>query len=156
MKLTIIVEDAAVYKDGINFLELVWEGTPLDVHALQWIDAAGWIEYKTNAPNDPITELPEWANNALAAWQAAYDAAVNPPPPAPPSAEANQATAAGLLQQTDWTTIADVGNPQMSNPYLANQAEFITYRNEVRQYAVYPVEGDIVWPVVPTENWIKV
>jgi hypothetical protein len=156
MKLTIIVEDGAVYKDGINFLELVWEGTPLDVHALQWLDTAGWIEYKANVSNAPITELPEWANNALAAWQAVYDAAVNPPPPAPPSAEANQATAASLLQQTDWTTIADVGNPQMSNPYLANQAEFITYRNAVRQYAVYPVGGDIVWPVVPTENWVKV
>ena len=44
----------------------------------------------------------------------------------------------------------------MSNPYLANQAEFITYRNEVRQYAVYPEAGNITWPTLPVENWVKV
>ena len=79
------------------------------------------------------------------------------PPPAPiPTAEDNKATAVWLLQQTDWTTIADVGNPQMSNPYLANQADFIAYRNAIRNIAVYPVAGDLVWPVVPTEDWVKV
>lgn len=61
-----------------------------------------------------------------------------------------------LLQETDWATIADVVNPAMSNPYLENQAEFIAYRNDVRQYAVYPVEGNIDWPTAPTENWVKV
>jgi len=79
-----------------------------------------------------------------------------PPPPYVPTAQDNKITATGLLQATDWTTIADVGNPAMSNPYLANQAEFIAYRNSVRQYAVYPVDGNITWPTVPTENWVKV
>ena len=73
--------------------------------------------------------------------------------PPPILAEQNKQTAIGLLQATDWTTIADVGNPQMSNPYLANQAEFIAYRNAIRNIAVYPTEGNIDWPVVPTENW---
>lgn len=72
------------------------------------------------------------------------------------TAEENKATATSLLQATDWTTIADVGNPQMSNPYLANQAEFIAYRNAVRAIAVYPTAGDLVWPVLPTEDWVKV
>ena len=76
-------------------------------------------------------------------------------PPAP-TAEENKATATSLLSATDWTTIADVGNPQLSNPYLANQGEFITYRNAVRQYAVYPQKGNIDWPTIPVENWIKV
>ena len=79
-----------------------------------------------------------------------------PPPPYVPTASDNKTTATGLLQATDWTTIADVGNPAMSNPYLANQAEFIAYRNSVRQYAVYPVDGNITWPTEPTENWVKV
>ena len=76
----------------------------------------------------------------------------------PPAATAdeNKATAVSLLQATDWTTIADVGNPQMSNPYLANQAEFIAYRNEVRQYAVYPQAGNINWPTPPAEVWTQV
>lgn len=79
-----------------------------------------------------------------------------PFPPEPPTAEQNKLTASSLLSQTDWTTIADIGNPQYCSPYLANQAEFIAYRNAVRQYAVYPVAGNIDWPTVPTENWVKV
>jgi hypothetical protein len=67
----------------------------------------------------------------------------------------NKATASFLLSATDWTTIADVGNSQMANPYLANQAEFIAYRNVVRNMAVYPTEGNLVWPVLPLENWVK-
>lgn len=79
-----------------------------------------------------------------------------PPPPYVPTAEDNKATATSLLQATDWTTIADVGNPQMSNPYLSNQADFINYRNYVRQYAVYPQAGNINWPTVPAEVWTQV
>jgi hypothetical protein len=59
--------------------------------------------------------------------------------------------ASELLYATDWTTIADVANPTNS-PYLANQAEFIAYRNAIRQLAVYPVVNP-VFPVKPTENW---
>lgn len=76
-----------------------------------------------------------------------------PPPPYVPSAEWNKQTAIQLLQQTDWTTIADVADPALSNPYLANQSAFISYRNAVRQYAIYPVEGNIDWPVMPQEDW---
>ena len=73
----------------------------------------------------------------------------------PQTAYQNKATASFLLSSTDWTTIADVGNPQMANPYLANQSEFIAYRNVVRNMAVYPTEGNLVWPVLPLENWVK-
>lgn len=59
-----------------------------------------------------------------------------------------------LLYETDWTTIPDVANPQVSNPYLMNQAEFATYRSALRQLAVYPV-ADPVWPVKPAEQWSK-
>lgn len=79
-----------------------------------------------------------------------------PPVPYVPTADDNKATAVSILQATDWTTIADVGNPQMSNPYLANQAEFISYRSVIRQYAINPVAGNIDWPVVPQENWQSV
>jgi len=59
--------------------------------------------------------------------------------------------ASSLLSDTDWTTIADVANPE-NNPYLKNQADFIAYRNTLRQYAVNPVTNP-VWPVKPTEQW---
>ena len=57
-----------------------------------------------------------------------------------------------ILQATDWTSIGDVGNPTMSNPYLVNQADFIAYRSQIRNLAVNPVV-DPVWPVAPTEQW---
>jgi hypothetical protein len=57
-----------------------------------------------------------------------------------------------LLQETDWTTIPDVANPSDSNPYLTNQREFMTWRSEIRQFAVNPVANP-VWPTQPTPQW---
>lgn len=59
--------------------------------------------------------------------------------------------ASQLLFDTDWTTIPDVVNPA-NNPYLMNQADFIEYRNQVRQLAVNPVVNP-VFPTKPTEQW---
>ena len=75
-----------------------------------------------------------------------------PPPPSPPTAENNKATAVYLLDESDWTTIADVASP-INNPYLANQDEFLAYRNEIRKIAVYPTAGDLVWATPPVEVW---
>jgi len=72
------------------------------------------------------------------------------------TAEENKQTAMQLLQATDWTQISSVSDPALSNPYLSNKLAFDQYRNAVRQYAVYPVKGNITWPTVPTENWVKV
>lgn len=65
----------------------------------------------------------------------------------------NAQTAVGILNSTDWTTIADVASPS-NTPYLGNQAEFIAYRNTIRPFAVYPPAGAIVWPVPPAEVWL--
>jgi hypothetical protein len=71
-----------------------------------------------------------------------------------PTADYNKATAVNLLQQTDWTTIADVGNSAMSNPYLANQAEFIAWRSQIRAIAVTPVAGILpIFNEMPQEVW---
>jgi hypothetical protein len=70
-------------------------------------------------------------------------------------AEANKldckAQATTILNSTDWTSIADIASPE-NNPYLINQAEFLSYRNVIRGYAVNPVENP-VWPTQPTEQW---
>lgn len=75
MRLTIIPSDSAVYKDGLCYSNLAWEGTPSSVHALQWFNDNGWIEFTDDNPydnhkpeNETITELPQWALNAVAAW----------------------------------------------------------------------------------------
>ena len=64
-----------------------------------------------------------------------------------------KSTASSLLYQTDWTSIGDVANPE-NNPYLTNQAEFITYRNVVRGYAVNPVTNP-TFPTMPIAVWSK-
>ena len=75
MKLTIIKNDGAVYKDNVSYSNLSLSTIPSDVHALQWNDDKGHIEFVDNIKaNEAITELPSWANDALTAWQTVYDA----------------------------------------------------------------------------------
>ena len=151
MRLTIIPIDGAVYENELCYSGLVWEGTPLDIHALQWLDNSGWIEFNDGKTNESITELPQWALNAEAAWQIAYNQAHADP--LPPTAEQNKETASKKLYDTDWTTIPDVSDSAKSNPYLINVDEFVAYRNTIRQYAVNPVEGYINWAVQPIAIW---
>jgi hypothetical protein len=74
-------------------------------------------------------------------------------PPYIPTAEENKETAIGFLQQTDWATIADVSDPNLSNPYLSNAKEFIDYRNVIRPYTINPVAGNIDWATQPQPIW---
>ena len=92
MKLTIIVEDSAVYVDGVmkayapNPLDLSQCGIPSNVHALQWNQTQGWIEFVdssdgTKPVNEPITVLPDWANACVTVWNE-WTPYVPPAPPA--------------------------------------------------------------------------
>ena len=178
MKLTIIPSDGAVYENGVCYSNLTWNGTPLNVHALQWDSSTpinkvlktvveelvngvlvpvakesittsyGWIEFNDGTPNEDISVLPTWVANAEIAWTEAN----TPKPPVPPTAEENKATAISLLKDTDWATESDVIDPARS-PYLTNQSEFLDYRSQVRQIAVYPVAGNLTWPVLPKAIW---
>jgi hypothetical protein len=151
MRLTIIPSDGAVYENGVCYSDLTWEGTPANVHALQWDNDTGWIEFNDGSPNEPIDVLPEWAINAEAAWDHANNPPP-PPPPEPPTAEQNKQTAMGLLSATDWVNQPDVRNTAVS-PHLVNGQAFDAYRLQVRQIAVYPVAGNLTWPTLPTEVW---
>lgn len=73
MKLVIIPVDGAVYVDGMSYSDLDLSMCPPDVHALQWKDTSGWIEFidnpdGTKPQNKPITELPSWALEAKNTW----------------------------------------------------------------------------------------
>jgi hypothetical protein len=74
MKLTIIPVDGAVYKDGISYSGLDLSIVPANVHALQWDEVAGWIEFKDPVPNEEITALPAWAITAMDKWDEAETA----------------------------------------------------------------------------------
>jgi hypothetical protein len=102
----------------------------------------------------PVAEPLFWADcpeNCTTEW-AYVDGEFLPPQPYVPTVEENKQTAVSLLQQTDWVNEPDVRNPENS-PHLLNAPEFDAYRVAVRQYAVYPVEGNIDWPVIPEEQW---
>ncbi len=100
-----------------------------------------------------LVEIPDNLNVGIG-WGYVNDTFTKPA--VNPTAEENKATAISLLEATDWTQIPSVSDSLLSNPYLSNKLAFDQYRNDVRQYAVYPVEGDITWPTTPTENWVKV
>ena len=153
MLLTIIPVDGNVIKDGVGYIDLDLSSCaiPSNIRVLQWQETSGWLEF-WDQQNEDITALPSWTDCCLAVWTVAN----TPVPPSPPTAEENKQTAVTLLQQTDWTQIPSVGDPALSNPYLANKNAFDLYRNSVRQYALNPVAGDINWPVAPTEVWTAV
>jgi hypothetical protein len=95
----------------------------------------------------------EWYDSTPKPTQAELDALWIPTQEADSKA-ANKATASSLLAGTDWTTIADIGLPE-ANPRLGNQSEFIAYRQVIRQIAVYPPAGEVVWATPPTEVWLQ-
>lgn len=81
MKITIIREDGAVYKDGYSYCNLVLSSIPQDVHALQFDTSlnTGWIEFTEDSTgskqvNQSISSLPSWANDSLEKWEAANTA----------------------------------------------------------------------------------
>ena len=82
MKLSIIPSDGTVCKDGVCHIKLNLEGIPSNVHALQWYDSYGEIEFPsvfdgtkiTKQQNKIITELPSWANSTLDKWEEANTA----------------------------------------------------------------------------------
>lgn len=65
----------------------------------------------------------------------------------------NSDQAKWLLSATDWTAIASVANPQDSQPYLTNQAAFLSYRSAVRDIAVNPPAVPATFPTVPKPTW---
>lgn len=75
------------------------------------------------------------------------------PAPQPSQQETNKKEAVQRLNDTDWTTIPDVSNPELSNPYLMNADEFAFYRSQVRAIAVNPPETPAVFPEKPNEKW---
>lgn len=154
MQLTIIKADGAVYKDGISYLKLNLPSIPSDVVALQFNTTtnSGHIEFNSTAPNEDITSLPSWAVECFAAWDEADYLKKNPPAPTPEQLlEKCKFEALDCLKATDWAELSSVIDPT-TTPHLLNAADFISYRNIVRQYAINPVVNP-VWPVRPNAVW---
>lgn len=101
MQLTIIFSDGAVYKNGVCYSGLTWEGSPSNIHALQWQETTGWLEFNDGSENQTIDTLPNWVDNALASWETAS----LPVPPEPPTAEQLEKQAAKESALTKLTAL---------------------------------------------------
>lgn len=109
------------------------------------------------AQDFPVAEPLYWvdcSDDVTTQWTY-VDSIFNPPLIPAPTVNENKDTAISLLQATDWTQIPSVSDSSLSNPYLDNKLAFDQYRNLIRQYAVYPIDGVIDWPTIPTENWVQ-
>lgn len=79
MKLTIIPDDSFVMVNGDSThqpLDLSGCDIPDEVHALQWFNTKGWIEFNDSTdpfapkpPNEEINFLPQWALNCVEVWK---------------------------------------------------------------------------------------
>lgn len=106
-RITIIVEDGFISVDGISKAQphdFSVCGIPPTIHALQWFDTFGWVEFRddddpsTSKPaNQEITELPAWANACVAV----HDAWVPEPPVEIPNVDVPVAT----LPSSDSNTV---------------------------------------------------
>ena len=158
MKLTIIVPDSSVYVDGVAYSDLSLIGIPANAHALQWQDTAGHIEFNDGTPNEDITALPFWAEDAYNVWvnvdaeakkKAAEEAAIE--------AATSQAASIPLtnsqkldiirierdkrLLSCDWTQLTDA-------PSTIDKAAWATYRQALRDLTNSP-NLDLDNPVYP-------
>lgn len=75
MRLTIIPSDGKVNVDNefFEFLDLSSCNVPENIHALQWYESSGEIEFlnnpdRTKPLNEVITSLPDWANACVTVW----------------------------------------------------------------------------------------
>jgi hypothetical protein len=111
-------------------------------------------DYLTGQPEGQPNQILVWNTAKLGAepTQAQLDAAM-PIYEGQQIAAQNKTTATTLLQQTDWTCTVDITNPEYSNPYLTNQADFLAYRSTVRAIAVNPPTTPAVFPEEPQEIW---
>lgn len=57
--------------------------------------------------------------------------------------------AENLLKDTDWSTLSDI---TIGNPKLLNQADFLSYRSQVRALAINPISSP-VFPDLPISQW---
>lgn len=102
-----------------------------------------YIHVITDAQTGKVTEVPF--------TQAEIDALIEQNKKE--TVENNKAQAKQLLTDSDWSTRPSVADPTLSNPYLANQAEFIAYQNALRQIVFNPPDAEITFPIIPQEVW---
>jgi hypothetical protein len=158
MKITIINKDKTVYKNNKAFNKLNLLTVPNNIHALQWHETQGHIEFNDNKPNEIITELPLWANDCLSEWETVNTnelnllEELNKPIIENPIVYTDQEKLAYIrlqrdkrLLDCDWTQLSDT-------PASVNKEAWANYRQLLRDL---PNQSNInldlpSWPMPPS------
>lgn len=97
--------------------------------------------------------IPVSANCVIGSTYDGTEFHLPPPPPEPDYTDYNKQQAKELLVSTDWVTLTDVSDANVT-PHLLNTNEFLNYRVEIRNIAVNTPNTRIdIWPTRPTEEW---
>lgn len=147
MKLTIIPVNGYVKVEEVGYDNLVLPSIPSNVNALQWDGNVGEIEY-SDAPNEPITSLPEWATDCIAVyntqhteWTTEEEERIARESSDEYKAEVIRNERDWKLLQTDWWELPSHGGMT---------TEESTYRQALRDItsqATFP--ESVEWPVKP-------
>lgn len=169
-RLTIIPEDKTIYVDQVALFDFDLSFIPSDVHALQWSNGTGWIEYKSQ-DSESINQLPDWANQAIDLWQNKMDEINAEPIPQEPTTEDFTIAIKHHLhtkaQEKNYESEYSISSYTSSDnaQWKAEADAFVAWRDDVWEYAYQeyakfengerqevPIEDfinelpDIVWP----------
>ena len=126
MRLTVVPSDKIIIKDGKEYKVTDLSYLDSNIHAIQWYDDKGEIEYVDGTPNLEITDIAPY-NQCVTDWEAEKTK----------ESEANVVTAEQwekwfreirntLLLDSDWTQFTD--SPLTD----AKKTEWKTYRQKLR------------------------
>jgi hypothetical protein len=152
MRFILIPSDKVVTIDGESYRDLNLEQVDPTIHAVQWYETWGEIEYikdenEYKPENQKIYSLDSF-QFAIDEWNKAKILANAPEEQTEEDLLREcKKMAQAYLMKTDWTQLPDVA----SN--LSNKQEFDNFREIVRVYAVSPVTNP-VWPELPTAQWL--
>lgn len=151
MRLIIVREDKYVSIDGVGYHDMDMSSIPSNIHAVQWYDDEGEIEYITikgtsREPNKRITSLDDF-QTIISLWEQTDQQKKIVSAPQPPTIEDNLITAKGKLNETDYAVLPDVK--------IVNLDQFIEYREWLRNFLFDPKGGIIDWPIKPQPVWIN-
>lgn len=145
MKVSIVPSSKTVVINGFGISGLDMGATPANIHALQWNNDAGHIEFNDGQPNEIITALPLWSDQPILEFEDAKYIIDHPPAPTPEQLNALvKEKAQGCLFNSDWSMASDVN--------ITNRADFIAYREQLRTIYFNPTP-DAIFPTEPTAIW---
>ena len=145
---TVIPADQTIIVDGLALV--LPFAAPADLHAIQWHNGSGHIEYTDGSPNEPIKGKKKYVEHVApyaALWKAekARLQAHTPPTPTPEElAEQVRAERDYLLAATDKYLMPDF-------PISDGQrAEILAYRQTLRDVPEQPgFPASVIWPEKP-------